>query len=86
MSAGTGIRRRTRRHNAEAQWRAYHKRQRAIYRTLLEEPETTETVYDPYHGGDPGSSDYEAEIEYCEVGIGIKEQYKNNCLVWEARS
>ena len=38
MSAGTGIRRRTRRHNAEAQWRAYHKRQKAIYRTLLEEP------------------------------------------------
>ena len=38
MSAGTGVRRRTRRHNAEAQWRAYHKRQKAIYRTLLEEP------------------------------------------------
>ncbi|MFA5409315.1 MAG: hypothetical protein WC343_11145 [Bacilli bacterium] len=38
MSAGTGIRRRTRRHNAEALWRAYHKRQKAIYRTLLEEP------------------------------------------------
>jgi len=38
MSAGAGVRRRTRRHNAEAQWRAYHKRQNAIYRTLLEEP------------------------------------------------
>ncbi|MFA5409136.1 MAG: hypothetical protein WC343_10250, partial [Bacilli bacterium] len=38
MSAGTGVRRRARRHNAEAQWRAYHKRQKAIYRTLLEEP------------------------------------------------
>ena len=38
MSAGTGVRRRTRRHDAEAQWRAYHKRQNAIYRTLLEEP------------------------------------------------
>jgi hypothetical protein len=38
MSAGTGIRRRARRHNAEAQWRAYHKHQNAIYRTLLEEP------------------------------------------------
>jgi hypothetical protein len=38
MSAGTGARRRTRRANAEAQWRAYHKRQKAIYRTLLEEP------------------------------------------------
>jgi hypothetical protein len=38
MSADTGVRRRTRRHNAEAQWRAYHKRQNAIYRALLEEP------------------------------------------------
>ena len=38
MSAGTGARRRARRANAEAQWRAYHKRQDAIYRTLLEEP------------------------------------------------
>lgn len=38
MSAGTGVRRRTRRHNAEAQWRAYHKRQKAIYVALLEEP------------------------------------------------
>jgi hypothetical protein len=38
MSAGTGARRRARRHSAEAQWRAYHKHQRAIYRALLEEP------------------------------------------------
>jgi len=38
MSAGTGVRRRTRRHNAEAQWRAYHSRQREIYAALLEEP------------------------------------------------
>ncbi len=38
MSAGTGIRRRARRHSAEAQWRAVHHRQKAIYRTLLEEP------------------------------------------------
>ena len=38
MSAGTGTRRRARRHNAEAQWRAVHHRQKAIYRTLLEEP------------------------------------------------
>jgi len=38
MSAGTGVRRRTRRATAEAQWRAVHHRQKAIYRTLLEEP------------------------------------------------
>ena len=38
MSAGTGVRRRTRRANAEAKWRAVHHRQKAIYRTLLEEP------------------------------------------------
>jgi len=38
MSAGAGVRRRTRRHTAEAQWRAVHHRQKAIYRTPLEEP------------------------------------------------
>ena len=38
MSAGTGVRRRTRRANAEAKWRAYHSRQRRIYAALLEEP------------------------------------------------
>ena len=38
MSAGTGARRRTRRHVAEAQWRAYHARQKTIYNMLLEEP------------------------------------------------
>ena len=38
MSAGTGVRRRTRRANAEAKWRAVHHGQKAIYRTLLEEP------------------------------------------------
>ncbi len=38
MSAGAGIRRRARRHNAEAKWRAYHSRQREIYAALLEEP------------------------------------------------
>ncbi len=40
MSAGTGARRRARRANAEAHWRAYHLRQRAIYRMLLEESRT----------------------------------------------
>jgi len=38
MSAGTGVRRRTRRADAEAKWRAYHSRQRQIYAALLEEP------------------------------------------------
>jgi hypothetical protein len=38
MSAGTGIRRRNRRADAEANWRAIHHRQKEIYRALLEEP------------------------------------------------
>lgn len=38
MGAGQGIRRRNRRADAEAKWRAVHHRQKAIYRTLLEEP------------------------------------------------
>ena len=38
MSTGRGIRRRNRRADAEAKWRAYHSRQREIYAALLEEP------------------------------------------------
>lgn len=71
---------------AEHEERCFHNPKNRACQTCMFLAKTTETVYDPYHGGDPGSSDYEAEIEYCEVGIGIKEQYKNNCLVWKARS
>ena len=46
---------------------------------------TTETVYDPYHGGNPGSSDWERMIEYCSAEIDIGGQYKNNCDMWVVR-
>jgi hypothetical protein len=40
VSAGTGARRRARRANAEAHWRAYHLRQRADLQDALEESRT----------------------------------------------
>ena len=46
---------------------------------------TYETIYDPYHGGNPGDSDYEAQVNYCSVGIDVKESLHNQCGTWVQR-
>jgi hypothetical protein len=46
------------------------------------------TVYDPHHGGNPGSSDYEVTRQYCcseDAGFRelTKDQLKHNCPHWK---
>ena len=40
-----------------------------------------ETIYDPPHGGNPGSSDYEVEKKACEF-YDIKEKWRHHCDKW----
>ena len=40
-----------------------------------------ETVYNPYHGGDPGSTDYEEQRWYCNKDI--KDYPTSDCKLWE---
>ena len=44
----------------------------------------SETVYDPHHGGDPGSSDWEAIINGCDH-FDLKEALHHDCQMWVAR-
>ena len=46
---------------------------------------TYETVYDRYHYGDPGASDYDVKVQYCKVEIDIKESFHNMCPGWIPR-
>ena len=44
-----------------------------------------ETIYDPNHGGNPGSTDYEVPYNYCkkkEVVLNRK-TLKMNCMDWK---
>lgn len=62
--------------------------------TCRHRTESTETYYNPYHGGDCGSADYDYKYWWCEIhemqidsfsanvdGIGM--QPKMNCEHWE---
>lgn len=49
--------------------------------------EESETVYDRHHGGDPGSSDYDIKIPYCEAGMELYDRekgakLKHDCEKW----
>ena len=43
------------------------------------------TVYDPYHGGNPGSSDWERLIEYCRAGHDVAKVRQCDCTDWTLR-
>ena len=57
----------------------YRNPARRTCQTCANRKETTETVYNPYHGGDPGSTDYERSVRYCEADIDISENMKHDC-------
>ena len=43
------------------------------------------TVYNPNHGGDPGSTDYDIKFSYCEMKEGTFEEelnYEYNCPLY----
>ena len=51
----------------------------------------SETVYNPHHGGDPGSTDYEWETYWCDAqerdlsdGSGMWD-LRHDCEDWEAK-
>lgn len=46
-----------------------------------------QTVYNPYHGGEPGSTDYEVKYAYCTAKYKEMEgmQWVQHCDLWEAK-
>ena len=50
--------------------------------------EYEETIYNPYHGGNPGSTDYEIKCVWCsvyETDLYKKENLKHDCPKWAER-
>ena len=45
------------------------------------------TVYNPHHNGNPGSTDYEETIRYCEANekINLSERLRADCLLWTGK-
>lgn len=48
--------------------------------------ETTETVYNPNHGGDPGSTDYEMQVWWCDSTDAEIPHKVCNCEKFEPRA
>jgi len=46
-----------------------------------------ETRYDPNHGGDPGKTDYEIMVQYCEAdeNINLEEILRCDCELWQPK-
>jgi hypothetical protein len=44
---------------------------------------TQETYYNPYHGGDPGSTDYEYDVMCCEHEEGGIDHKRTHCDKYE---
>jgi len=44
----------------------------------------SETVYNPDHGGNPGSTDYEVQIPYCDADetIDLRKGPRCDCPLW----
>jgi hypothetical protein len=44
-----------------------------------------DTVYNPYHDGNPGSTDYESKYHYCEVreDADLEQQLHFDCPHWK---
>lgn len=47
--------------------------------------EEEETVYNPYHGGDPGSTDWEEVIMWCKTYDKRLEHKVSNCPKFKAK-
>lgn len=47
----------------------------------------SETIYNPYHGGNPGSTDYESYFNYCDADedIDLEKGLRFNCSKWEGK-
>lgn len=43
-----------------------------------------ETIYNPYHGGDPGSADYEVYVIYCDAEEVTLDEVRYNCPIYQA--
>ena len=50
----------------------------------------SETVYDPHHGGNPGSTDYERAVHWCEAQEKEIEDFglnqNNNCHLFKNKA
>lgn len=52
-------------HIKKHEFLCFHNPQRRACQTCGNFSTSRETVYDRHHGGDPGSSDYEVEVQWC---------------------
>jgi len=45
-----------------------------------------ETFYNPSHGGDPGSTDYDYKVSYCAIDyVESDDMPMSNCPAWELK-
>jgi len=64
--------------------RCFRNPARKACQTCVHHARYRETVYNPYHGGNPGSTDYEVSIPYCEADetIDLKTGPRCDCPLW----
>lgn len=48
----------------------------------------SDTIYNPYHGGNPGSTDYEAKYHYCDAreDVNLREKLVCDCPSWSNKA
>lgn len=62
----------------------FHNPVRRACQTCAHLGRDSNTIYNPYHGGDPGSTDYEQEFSYCEVreDVDLTKRLVCDCPSW----
>lgn len=65
----------------------FHNPARRACQTCLHFKTDSETIYNPYHGGDPGSTDYESKFHYCDAreDVDLVEKLVYNCSFWTSK-
>jgi hypothetical protein len=65
----------------------YHNPKNKACATCVYNVVDTDTVYNPYHGGDPGSTDYDVSYNWCEKKSITLEKGTlcMRCDLWESK-
>ena len=68
----------------EHEARCYHNPLRRACQSCANFTHEMLTVYNPDHGGDPGSTDYDVKVNYCAAEIDITKTLQCDCPLWSA--
>lgn len=61
----------------------FHNPERRACQTCAHFSLGSDTVYNPYHGGNPGSTDFEVNFNYCFAKEEELKERQFNCPQWE---